>query len=104
MDITLIHHFFFFQIAFRQAAFHLFEATVMQHGRVGMDTGDLAISCFGKTNGFFQGPAGIFRSVESNQHTTQLAGSDAKRIVAHFHASRLSLWHHGTIPHFVNRT
>ena len=40
MDLSLLLHLLFRAIAFRQAAFHLAEATIVQLGSIGVDAGD----------------------------------------------------------------
>ena len=97
MDIALIHHFFFFKIAFGKSTFHLLETTIMQQRRVGVNAGDLAIRRFRQPYRFLQSPVGIFRSVEGNQNPTQFGGPGCGFALCGSNLLRLILWRHGNI-------
>ena len=71
MDLTLVAHLLFFEVTFRQPAFHHFEPAIVEHRRVGVNSGNHAIRALRQTDSFRERLVGVFRGVQRNQNACQ---------------------------------
>ena len=79
MDLTLVAHLLFFEVTFRQSAFHHFKPAVVEHRRVGMNSGNHAIRALRQTDSFRERLVSVFRGVQRNQKACQLGRSRIRR-------------------------